>query len=304
MAVLYTSEAARGAVFAGRFAAALPDQPFFLNTAPHPEEVNYLITWTVPEGAGALYPNLKLIFSVGAGVDQFNLEAFPPHVGVVRMLEPGIAEQMKEYVTLAVLGLHRDLPRYMAQKAGHLWKMHKNAPAGSRTVGVMGLGQLSKASLEALRPFGFKLRGWSRSPQTIDGVETFTDLAAFLSGTDILVCLLPLTAETEGLINTDLFARLPEGAALVHAGRGKQLDHAALAAALSSGQLSAAWLDVTDPEPLPADHAFWEHPQIVLTPHVASQTRAEDGADHVIAGIRAHLAGKPVPGLVDKRKGY
>jgi glyoxylate/hydroxypyruvate reductase A len=304
MAVLYTSEAQRGEIFAAHFAVELPDLPFHRNTAPDPTNVEYLVAWTAPADVASRFPNLKLLFSVGAGVDQLDLAALPPEVGVVRMLEPGLAEQMQEYVTLAVLGLHRDLPRYISQKAANLWKSGRNIPARERRVGVMGLGQLGKAVLQALAPFGFSLAGWSRSAQQIPGVETFTDLSAFLSRTDILICLLPLTAETTGILDAALFAKLPEGAALVHAGRGRQLDHKALLEALASGQLSGAWLDVTDPEPLPTAHPFWEHQQIVLTPHIACQTRADDGARHVIAGIRAHKAGLPISGLIDRARGY
>lgn len=304
MAVLYTSEAQRGEIFAAHFAAELPDLPFHRNTAPDPTNVEYLVAWTAPADVANRFPNLKLLFSVGAGVDQLDLVALPPEVGVVRMLEPGLAEQMQEYVTLAVLGLHRDLPRYISQKSANLWQSGRNIPARERRVGVMGLGQLGKAVLQALAPFGFPLAGWSRSAQQIPGVETFTDLSAFLSRTDILICLLPLTAETTDILDAELFANLPEGAALVHAGRGRQLDHQALLEALASGQLSNAWLDVTDPEPLPEAHPFWEHQQIVLTPHIACQTRADDGARHVIAGIRAYKAGLPISGLIDRARGY
>ncbi|EAV41818.1 hypothetical protein SIAM614_31136 [Roseibium aggregatum IAM 12614] len=304
MAVLYTSDETRGAVFAERFAAVFPDLPFYQSEAPRPEDVEFLVTWTVPGNVDKLYPNLKLIFSVGAGVDQFDLAALPDRVSVVRMLEPGIAEQMREYVTLAVLGLHRDLPRYINQQAGAQWLVGRNVAAKSRRVGVMGLGQLGKAVLEALSPFGFQLKGWARRQHDIPGVETFTDLGAFLAGTDILVCLLPLTPATTAILDAKLFSTLPRGASLVHAGRGRQLDHQALVDALDEGQLASAWLDVTHPEPLPADHAFWAHPQIVLTPHIASQTRATEGADHVISGIQAFLAGTPIPGLVERERGY
>lgn len=302
MSILYTFDTARGAVFAEVFASQAPDLAFHIGTAPDPASVEYLITWHAPDKQA--FPNLKLLFSTGAGVDQFDLAALPDSARVVRMLEPGIAEQMCEYVTMAVLGLHRDLPTYLGQQRAGEWKIGKNHPAATRRVGVMGVGQLGQAVLRALAPFGFPLAGWARSPRQIDGVEVFTDLSAFLARTDILICLLPLTTETEGMLNAALFSGLPEGAKLVQVGRGRQTDQTALLAALDSGRLSAAWLDVTEPEPLPQDHPLWSHPRVILTPHIASRTRAEEGARYVLEAIRAHQSGQPVPGLVDPDKGY
>jgi glyoxylate/hydroxypyruvate reductase len=304
MGVLYLSTPERGAVFARAFAEHLPEVPFWQGRALDPAAVRYLVTWSAPERLAAIYPNLRLIFSLGAGVDQFGLASLPPSVGVVRMLEPGLAEQMREYVTLGVLALHRDLPLYLDRQRSRLWQAAANRAAAERRGGVMGRGTLGQAALAALAPFGFPLAGWSRGPKAIPGVDCFTDLDAFLARTDILVCLLPLTAETTGLLDARLFARLPIGACILHAGRGRQLDPAALLAGLDSGRLAAAMLDVTDPEPLPADHPLWRHPRVVLTPHVACQTRAEEAAAHVIAGVRADEAGGPVPGLVDRERGY
>ncbi|MDZ4312107.1 MAG: glyoxylate/hydroxypyruvate reductase A [Cypionkella sp.] len=303
MAVLYLSDPERGAVFRAAFAVALPHIAFHIGNAPDPLAVRWVITWTVPTDL-ARYRNLQLIISVGAGVDQFDLAALPPGVGVVRMLEPGIPQQMQEYITLATLALHRDLPAYLGQQRAGVWKAGRNLPAAERRVGVMGLGQLGRAALAALRPFGFPLAGWARSAQQIEGVDCFTDLDVFLARTDLLICLLPLTPETENILDAKLFARLPHGARLVHAGRGRQLDHDALIAALNTGQLSATVLDVTAPEPLPQGHPLWSHPQVILTPHIACQTRPGDGALHVIAAIRADLAGDAIPGLVDRTRGY
>ncbi len=302
MSILYASDTSRGAVFAEILASEAPDLAFHIGTAPDPATVEYMITWQAPDLQD--FPNLKLLFSTGAGVDQFDLAALPDSAQLVRMLEPGIAEQMREYVTLAVLGLHRDLPTYLNQQRKGQWKFDKNHMAATRRVGVMGLGQLGQSVLQALAPFGFALAGWARSPRQIDGVEVFTDLNAFLARTDILICLLPLTAETEGMLDATLFAGLPEGAMLVQVGRGRQTDQAALLAALDSGQLSAAWLDVTDPEPLPQDHPLWSHPRVILTPHIASRSRPEEGARFVLKAIRAHQNGQPVPGAVDRAKGY
>ena len=302
MAVLYRSDPDRGAVFARAFGAALPDLPFHIDSAPDPAAVEYMVTWTPPADLSA-YPNLRLIFSVGAGVDQFDMSALPPGVGIVRMLEPGIARQMTQMAVMAVLSLHRDMPLYLEQARKGCWKAQKTRKAERTRVGVMGLGQLGRAVLDGLAPFGFDLAGYSRGPHEISGVDCTTDLAAFLAGSDIVVCLLPLTDETRGMLGDDFFAALPDGAHLVHLGRGAQLKTDALERALE-GRLASAWLDVTDPEPLPQDHWLWSHPRVIVTPHVASQTDARDGAAHVIAGIRADRAGQDAPGLVDRTRGY
>lgn len=304
MAILYLSDPQRGAVFAKTFAQALPDLPFYQSVCPDPAAVTHLITWTVPDDLMLRFPNLRMIFSVGAGVDQFDFAALPEQVKVVRMMEPGLAEQMREYVTMAVLGLHRDLPRYLDQQRTGTWRGHHNVPAAERRVGVMGLGQLGKAALGALKSFGFELSGWSRSACQMDGVTCHTDIKAFQSALDIVVCLLPLTEQTTGILNAEFLARLPRGAAIVQVGRGRHLDQDALLAALERGHISGAWLDVTDPEPLPPAHPLWQHPKVVVTPHIACQTRPADAALHVVGAIKAERNGGPINGLVDRGQGY
>lgn len=302
MALLFLSDARRGAVFRQAFAEALPDVPFHEGTAPDPAAVRWIVSWAAPDPGH--YPNLELIFSTGAGVDQFDLPAIPPQVGIVRMLDPGIARQMAEYVAMATLVLHRDLPAYLAQQARGDWHERPGLPAARRRVGVMGLGQLGQAVLAALKPFGFPLLGYNRLARAIAGVDCLTDLPEFLSRTDILICLMPLTDETRGILDARLFAQLTPGARLVHVGRGAQLVGADLIAALDSGHLAAAMLDVTNPEPLPPGDPLWRHPGVIVTPHIAARTDDATGAAHVVAGVRAALAGDPVPGLIDRARGY
>lgn len=308
MSFVYKADPMRGREWASLFARHAPDIPFHIwpETGPR-EEVRYLAAWMPPDDISKTFPNLEILISVGAGIDQFDLSALPEHVPVVRMTEPGIAESMAEYVTMAVLSLHRDLPVYINQQRQKVWREIRVTPAARRRVGVLGLGMLGQAVLQQLRPFGFPLAAWSRSGGQVDGVDTFAGpgmLSAFLARTDILVCLLPLTDATRGILSRNLFAQLPHGAALVNVGRGVHLVEQDLLRALKVGQLSAAVLDVCKAEPLPLDHPFWEHPQILLTPHVASMTRPETAVDVVLDNIRRHAAGEALIGLVDRTRGY
>lgn len=308
MALLYMADPIRGDVWRRVLAERAPELDVRLwPEVGDPGEIRWLVAWEPPEEPLAAFPALEIIFSIGAGVDQFDLKSIPPRVPVVRMIEPGIAEGMIEYAVMAVLALHRDLPAYVDQQHRRLWQPIPARPATERRVGVMGMGRLGRAVLERLAPFGFPLAGWNRSPRELPGVESFAgaaSLPAFLARTDILVCLLPLTEDTRGLLDRRLFAGLPKSAALVNVGRGGHLVADDLLAALDDGTLSAAVLDVAEPEPLPADHPFWNHPRIVLTPHIASQTRPESAALAVLDNLRRHAAGEALNGIVDRARGY
>ncbi|WPH16395.1 2-hydroxyacid dehydrogenase [Variovorax paradoxus] len=308
MSFLYKADPVRGAEWTRLFAAKAPDIPFHIwPETGSVDDVRYLAAWVPPQDIAQRFPNLELFFSTGAGIDQFDLAALPPELPVVRMAEPGVVAGMVEYATMAVLALHRDLPTYIWQQRQANWAAHRVHPASKRRVSVLGLGVLGCAVLNQLRTLGFPLAGWSRTRREIEGVACYAgqaELPAMLTSTDILVCLLPLTQETRGILDSTLFQHLPRGASLVHVGRGAHLDHQALVDALEAGWLSGAVVDVTDPEPLPAGHPFWAHPKILLTPHIASMTQPETAVELVLDNIRRHEAGEPLIGLVDRTRGY
>ncbi len=308
MTFLFLSTPERAAVFGDVLRRQFPDLVFATDLETvDAGSVRYILGWQFPDQMAQRFPNLELVFSIGAGIDQLTNIELPPGAKLVRMVDDGVRSLVRDYVVMAVMSLHRDLPTYLRQQREHVWAMGEMAWADQRRVGFLGLGDLGRASIEAIRPFGFKINGWSRSAKAIEGVNCYhgaDGLDEMLSQTDILVCLLPLTDETRKILNADLFARLPRGAKLVHAGRGGHLDQEALLSALDSGQLGAAFIDVTDPEPLPAGHPMWSHPGIVLTPHIAGYTRAETAAEVTADNIGRHLASLDPVGLVDMKRGY
>ena len=305
---LYKSDPARGRQWAEVFARHAPEIDFRIwPDVGDPARVRFLAAWEPPDDLATRFPNLEVLFSSGAGVDQFDFSALPATLPVVRMVEPGIVRGMVEYVTHAVLDLHRDMPAYRRQQARGEWQPLPVRTAGERRVGVLGLGSLGQAVLAQLVAFGFDCAGWSRSRHVIDGVACHAgadELGAFLARSEILVCLLPLTESTRGFLAAALFSKLPAGASLVHVGRGPQLFANDLLAALASGQLREAVLDVTDPEPLPPSHALWQHPNIRITPHIASMTQPLSAAEVVLDNLRRFDAGETMVGLVDRTRGY
>ncbi|ABM34305.1 glyoxylate/hydroxypyruvate reductase A [Paracidovorax citrulli] len=308
MAVLYRPDVSRGPAWRKLFAEQAPDIDFRVwPDAGNLDEIEYLIAWQAPAAFLASLSNLKVLFSSGAGVDHIDLTAVPAHVDIVRMVEPGIINGMVEYVTMAVLAQHRHLFDYQASQRARRWEPLEELPPSTCSVGVMGLGVLGQAVLDRLGLFGFERSGWNRSPRDLPGVRCFagTDsLGEFLGQVDVLVCLLPLTDATRHILDARLFARMRDGSALVNVGRGGHLDQQALLQALDSGRLSRAILDVTDPEPLPAESPLWSHPRVVLTPHIASMTQPETAVPILIRNLRRHGRGQPLPDLIDRRAGY
>ena len=273
-----------------------------------PAEIEFALVWGPPRGELRRYPNLAAIFSMGAGIDHLASDPeLPDGVPIVRMVEPGLTAGMTEFVILSVLTHHRFMLDYAAQQRAKLWREIPQIAAGQRKVGIMGLGVLGGDAADKVAGLGFDVAGWSRSPKERPGITTFhgeAGLQAFLARSDILICLLPLTPETEGILNASAFAALPRGAALISIGRGGHVVEADLLAALDSGQIGGATLDVFREEPLPPESPFWAHPRVILLPHIASMTIPDSAAEAVIANIRRLRAGKPLQHVVDLRQGY
>ena len=308
MNFVYKADPARGAQWATLFAERAPEIVFHQwPFTGDPATVRYLAAWEAPENVGERFPNVELVFSTGAGIDQFQIDRVPPQVPVVRMIESGLVAGVVEYATLAVLSVHRDWLRYADAQRRAAWEPIRVRPAAARRIGVLGMGVMGQAVLRSLHGFGFPCAGWSRSQYRLPGVDCFAGedgLAAMLARSDILLCLLPLTEATRGILSRSLFGQLPPGAVLINIGRGGHLVDDDLLEALDSGQLSSAILDVFNTEPLPADHPFWHHPRIMLTPHVASMTQPETAVEAVLENIRRHREGRPLIGLIDRQRGY
>jgi glyoxylate/hydroxypyruvate reductase len=273
-----------------------------------PADIDYALVWHPEPGLLASLPNLKLILSLGAGVDHILRDPhLPRHLPIVRLVDPYMTDAMSEYVVLQVLRLHRRDLDYRAQQEAGVWRELEQKNAAERPVGILGFGALGEDAAGKLKGLGFNVALWSRSKKTVPGLASFTGAAALpalLERSEILVCLLPLTPETEGILNTSTFALLPKGAAVINAARGGHLIEEDLLAALASGQLSAAVLDVFRGEPLPADHPFWRHPRIVVTPHVAALTHPPTAAPIILDHIRRFEAGRPLRNRVDPARGY
>lgn len=271
------------------------------------DDIDYALVWASPDGLLHELPALRTVFSLGAGVDHLIGPELPHSVPLVRMVDPALTEGMVEYVVYQVLRHHRSMGVYERQQSAEQWHVHEQIRPGARRVGLLGLGELGGACARALRDLGFDVAGHSRRPRTIDGVATFhgeDGLDTLLKRTQFLVCLLPLTAATRGILDRRLFARLPTGAVVINAARGAHLNEDDLLLALGEGQLAHAVLDAFEEEPLPRDHPFWQHPRISVTPHAASITNPETGARQVAEAIRRDRAGLPLEQLVDRERGY
>lgn len=286
------------------------DIRIFPDEAKPASDIHYAVVWRPPHGALKTFPNLKCVFALGAGVDAIVSDPdYPRHVPLSRMIDDTLTQSMTEYVVLHVLHNHRRQRDFDALQRLKKWRYLSVKRAEDVRVGILGFGVLGQDAARALRPLGYRLAGWSQSPKSVEGVESFSGadgLAPFLQRTDILVCLLPLTPDTRGILNRENLSKLPQGASIVNAARGGHMVPDDILALLDEGHLSGASLDVFEPEPLPADSRFWTHPRVTVTPHAAAATDPRAIAAHVVSTIEGIERGEAPSArhLVDLAKGY
>jgi len=266
------------------------------------------LAWKAPAGALVSLPGLGLICSLGMGVDHLlKDETLPRGVPIVRLVDANMVDQMSEYAVYAVLHFHRRFDVYERYQRERRWQELPLPHTARRRVGVMGLGAIGSDCARRIAAFGFQVSGWSRTPKSIDGVACLhgdAALADFLASAEILVVTLPLTRATAGILNARTFAQLPRGASVVNLARGGLIDEGDLVDALDAGQLSGAFLDVTQHEPLPQESPLWSHARVKLTPHIAGLTNPETAVEPIAENIRRWRAGLPLNDLVDLRLGY
>jgi glyoxylate/hydroxypyruvate reductase len=288
-------------------AAALPDAAITLwpETSGAPD---YALVWKPPAELFTRSRPARAIFNLGAGVDGLmTVATLPDDVPVIRLEDAGMAVQMAEYVTLAVLRSYREADAYAAQQRDTCWQTRRRIAKSTYTIGFLGFGVLGRAVAAKLAAFDFPLAGWSLTRKTVPGVESFSgrgELPAFLARVRVLVCLLPLSRETVSLLDRTALQALPAGAHLVNVARGGIVVDEDLVALLDAGHLASATLDVFHDEPLPASHPFWHHPRITITPHTSAVTLVEDSIAQVATKIRRLERGESVTGIVDRARGY
>lgn len=276
-------------------------------------DIEYCAAWLPPPGILKSLPNLKVIMSLGAGVDAILQDAtLPDHLPIVRVNDPDLTSRMTEYVVLHVLMHHRQQRRLDRNQKMYIWDSFPTHAASDLRVGIMGMGVMGTDSSIRLRDLGFRVAGWSRSRKSLPGIESFAgpgEFDAFLTRTDVLVSLLPATPETDGIINCATIRKLsrkgPFGAPIViNAGRGRQQSADDILASLDKGELHAVTLDVFAIEPLPQDSPLWTHPKVTVTPHCAADSDPETICSYIAANIERHRRGETLANLVDRRRGY
>ena len=271
------------------------------------DPADYAGVWAPPQDCPAAQPRLKGLFNIGAGVDALMQLRLPTGVPVVRLDDAGMSVQMAEYVCHAVIRYFRELDVYAEEAQQAHWAFRRPRVRADFTVGVMGLGVLGQRVAQALRGFEFPVVGWSRTPRQVEGITCHAGaegLSAFLGASQVLVNLLPLTPDTENILNRDTLAQLRPGAYVINVARGAHLVDADLLALLDSGHLAGATLDVFRTEPLPDEHPFWQHRRITVTPHTSARTLRDESVAQIVRKIRALERGEPITGVVDPLRGY
>lgn len=274
---------------------------------PHPETVDVAMVWTLPQHALAPFTNLRAILSLGAGINQLDPRRLPAHVPLARLVDASLTRMMVDYARTAVYRYHRNFHLFEARSRERRWIYLPPTLTETTMVGILGLGELGGEIARTLQAEGFRVAGWSRTPKSLPGIATHAgraELAAMLGRADVVINVLPLTDATRYILDAALFAACKPGACLVNMGRGLHLREDDLLAALANGTIGAATLDVATVEPLPADHAFWDHPKILITPHVAGTANPMTAAPSIAANIRRALAGERLAQQVDLSRGY
>lgn len=295
------------------WAEELKNQHPGLNVYVYPEdhnaeEVEFAISWKHPRGIFKNYPNLKVVASMGAGVDHITSDPeFPEDVQITRVIDDQLTSDLSEFVLALVLNHTRHLSAYKHQEKEHHWNPLKYCRNKDMKIGVMGMGVIGTATAQLLAKNNFKVSGWSRTEKDCEDITSYSgedELDDFLNQSEIIVCLLPLTKQTTGILNKELFEKLPKGAYVINVGRGEHLEESDLIAMIDSGHLAGAALDVFKEEPLPEEHAFWEHERISITPHTASVTQPKSVVPQIIENYERLQEDEPLKNLVEKDKGY
>ena len=294
--------------WAQRLAPHLPSIQFVDLMSDNAMQADVALVWAPPACRLAALPHLRGIIMQGQGVDYMMADAsVPRHIPLVRLVDPDMSAALSHWAILAALDFWRDGPYYRAQKREKMWAPKPQRPAPGGVVGIMGIGAIGSVIAARFAGLGFQVKGWARTPRQLDQVAVFAgmdELDNFLQDVQILLSVLPLTPETRGIMNADLFAKLAPGACVINGGRGPQIVDDDLLAALESGQVGAAVLDVFQTEPLPGSHPFWSHDQVAVWPHVAAQTNPETAARQVAAAIDAIMVGNVPANQVDWNRGY
>jgi glyoxylate/hydroxypyruvate reductase A len=306
MRILFSAAQTKVQPWLDALRAALP-QAEVEEWRPGAAPADHAVVWRPPQQLFDEQPRLRGIFNMGAGVDALLGLKLPPDAVLVRIDDGGMAVQMAEYVCHALIRHFREFVVYEADARRCAWAFRKPRRREEFSVGIMGLGVLGQRVAQAVAQFEFPLRGWSRTPRHIEGVRCFAGEAQFgefLSGTRALVCLLPLTPATEGIMNRRTLGQLLPQAYVINVARGAHLVEEDLLALLDSGHLAGATLDVFRTEPLPEGHAFWKHPKVTVTPHTSARTLRDESVAQIAAKIVALDRGEPIAGVVDRNRGY